>query len=190
MLVVSWNRFLCKFADWFAQSRWSNTWPCDATVAPTYVRFVVCIQLTTVVVSCSRWSRAWLPIWNFWSQVLKFRLFLTHLFLLIKKSQSKPGCLFYFFQYERLGSGNTLSEPHIHYKSLLTRVYDHAGCKEYCKDFTVALKMLDVLSMKQMYDSVFTGQVNASKNCNYIISMFLTSFNIYFCLVMHVSLCV
>jgi len=49
--------------------------------------------------------------------------------------------------------------------------------------------MFDVFNKKQIYDSVFTGQENASKNWNCIISMFLTSFNIYFCLVMHV-LCV
>jgi len=64
-----------------------------------------------------------------------------------------------------------------------------AGCKEYCKDFTVALKIFDVFNTKQQYNSVFTGKENASKNWNCILSMFLTSFNIYFCLVMHV-LCV
>jgi len=32
-----------------------------------------------------------------------------------------------------------------------------AGCKEYCKDFTVALKIIDVIDKKQMYDSVITG---------------------------------
>jgi len=63
------------------------------------------------------------------------------------------------------------------------RVYDHA----WGKDFTVALKMFDVFTKKQMYNSVFTGQENASKDRNCIISMFLTSFNIYFCLVLHVS---
>jgi len=41
----------------------------------------------TIVVSCSRWSRAGLPIWHFWSQILKFRLFWrTWLFLKIKNS--------------------------------------------------------------------------------------------------------
>jgi len=39
---------------------------------------------------------------------------------------------------------------------------------------------------KQMFDSVFTGKENASKNWNCILSMFLTSFNIYFSLVVHV----
>ena len=63
--------------------------------------------------------------------------FLTHLaFLKIKKSRENLD----FFQSEKLDSGKTLSELHIHYKSLLTRVYDHAGYKEYCKGFTVALK--------------------------------------------------
>jgi len=46
----------------------------------------------------------------------------------------------------------------MHYKSLLTGVYDHAGCKEYCKDCTVALQIFDVINKKQMYDSVFTGK--------------------------------
>jgi len=40
-----------------------------------------------------------------------------------------------------------------------------------------------------MYAVYLQGQENASKNWNCMISMFLTSFNIYFCLVMHV-LCV
>jgi len=79
-----------------------------------------------------------------------------------------------FFQSERLGCGKTLSELHIHYKSLLTGVYDHAECKEYCKDVTVALKILDVFNKKQMYDSVFTGKENASKNWNSILLMFIT----------------
>jgi len=29
-------------------------------------------------------------------------------------------------------------------------------CKEYCKDFTLALKIFDVFNKKQMYDNVFT----------------------------------
>jgi len=55
-----------------------------------------------------------------------------------------------FFQAKRLSSGKTFSELHIHHKYLLTRVYDHAGYKEYCKDFTVALKIIDVIYKKQM----------------------------------------
>ena len=37
-----------------------------------------------------------------------------------------------------------------------------------------------------MYDSVFTGKENASKNWNCISLMFLTSFNIYICVAMRV----
>jgi len=73
-----------------------------------------------------------------------------------------------------------LSELDIHYKSLLTRVYDHAGCKEYCKDFTVALKMLDVFNKKQMHVTVMMGKENAFEDWICITLMFLTSFNAYF----------
>jgi len=54
-----------------------------------------------------------------------------------------------FFQSERLGYGKTWSEVHIHYNSLMTRVYDHAWCTEYFKDFTVVLKMFDAFNRKQ-----------------------------------------
>jgi len=40
-----------------------------------------------------------------------------------------------------------------------------------------------------MYDSAFTGKEMAFNNWNCILSTFLTSFNICFCLVMHV-LCI
>jgi len=69
----------------------------------------------------------------------------------------------FFFQPERLGSGKILSELRIHYKSLLTRVYNHAGCSAYCKDFTVALKVIDVIDRKYMYDSVNTGNTMLHK---------------------------
>ena len=36
------------------------------------------------------------------------------------------------------------------------------------------------LRKKQKYDSVITWKENASKDCNCILSMFMTSFNIYF----------
>jgi len=55
-----------------------------------------------------------------------------------------------FFQSKRLISGKTLPELYIHYKSPLTRVYDHAGNKKYCKDFTVVLKVIDDIYKKQM----------------------------------------
>jgi len=69
-----------------------------------------------------------------------------------------------FFQSEKLDSCKTLSELHIHCKSLLTRVYDQAGCKEYCKGFTVALNMFDVFNKKKMYDHVITGKENPCKD--------------------------
>jgi len=40
-------------------------------------------------------------------------------------------------------------------------VYDHAWCKEYCKDFIVALTISDVFNKEQMYEcnySVITGK--------------------------------
>jgi len=77
-------------------------------------------------------------------------------FLEIKKPR-KIWLFLAYFQSDRLSSDKTLSELHIHYKSLVTRVYYHAGCTEYCKNFTVALKMIDVIDKKQMYDSVITG---------------------------------
>jgi len=40
--------------------------------------------------------------------------------------------------------------------------------------------MINVIDKKQMYDSVITAKENASKEWNCIMSMFLTSFNVYF----------
>jgi len=79
-----------------------------------------------------------------------------------------------------LGSAKTLSELHIHYKSLATRVYYHAECTDYCKNFIAALKMIHVFDKKQMHDSVITGKEYASNDWIGVISMFLTSFNVYF----------
>ena len=133
------------------------------------------------LVACSVANLAFLNL-NF-----EIQAFLTYLaFFENQKYQPKSG-FFYFFQSEKLGSGKTLSE--LRYKSFLTGVYDHAGCKEYCKDFTSALKIFSVFNKKQMYDTVLTGVKNASKNWNCILLMFLTRFVIYFCLVIHV-LCV
>jgi len=63
-----------------------------------------------------------------------------------------------------LGSGKTLSELHIHDKPFATRVYYHAGCTEYCKNFTAGLKMIYVIDKKQMHDSVITGKEYASRD--------------------------
>jgi len=62
--------------------------------------------------------------------------------------------------------------------------------KEYSKDFTVALKLIDVFNQKQMCNSVITGKENASKDWNCIISMFLTSFNICFVFVHARFMCI
>jgi len=83
-------------------------------------------------------------------------------------NQKKPDTLWLFldfFQSKRFGSGKTLSELHFHYESLLKGVYNHAGCTEYCKDFTVALKMINVIGKKKRYDIVISGKENAFKEC-------------------------
>ena len=74
---------------------------------------------------------------------------------------------------------NIVWATYIYYKSLLTRVYDHAECKEYCKDFTVALKLSMLLIRNKLWQCIY-GKENASKYWNCIISMFLASFNVYF----------
>jgi len=40
--------------------------------------------------------------------------------------------------------------------------------------------MINFIDKKRMYNSVIMGKENASKEWNYIIAMFLTSFNVYF----------
>jgi len=72
-----------------------------------------------------------------------------------------------------------LSELRIHCKFLQRRVYDRAGCKENCKDFTVSLTTFDVFNKTQMCVSVITEKHNASKDWNSVILMFLRSFIIY-----------
>jgi len=52
--------------------------------------------------------------------------------------------------------------------------------RKILQDFTHALKMIDFIDKKQMHDSVITGKVNAFKEWNCIVSMFLTSFNVWF----------
>ena len=90
---------------------------------------------------------------TFWSQIFQFRIFwCTWLFLKIKNTSQK--FVFSFYQSENHGLGKTLSEVHIVYKSLLTGVYDYAGCKEHCIGFTVALKGSNVFTNKKIHDSV------------------------------------
>jgi len=52
-------------------------------------------------------------------------------------------------------------------------------CTEYCKDFTVALKIISVIDKKQMHNSVNTGKENALM-IGIVLYRFLTSFNVYF----------
>ena len=80
------------------------------------------------------------------------------------KKTEKSDFFLAYFQSDRLGSGKTLSELHVRHKSLATNVYYHAGCTEYCKNFTDALQMIDVTDKKQMYDSVIMGNDYASKD--------------------------
>ena len=111
----------------------------------------------------------------------KILAFFEHLWLFLEIKKARQNLAFSgFLQSERLGSGKTLSELHIHYKSLLKRVYNHAGCTKYWKYFTVALKMIDGIDKKQTYHNVITGKENASKEWNCITSMFLTGFDVHF----------
>ena len=47
------------------------------------------------------------------------------------------------------------------------------GAQNIEKKITVALKIIDVVDKKQMYDSVITGKENASKEWNCIISYYI-----------------
>jgi len=58
--------------------------------------------------------------------------FFERLWLFWKSKKARKNLAFSgFLSVGRLGSGKTLSELHIHYKSLLKRVYNHAECAEY-----------------------------------------------------------
>jgi len=111
----------------------------------------------------------------------KIQAFLTHLaFFENQKYQSKSDFFFLiFFSLKGSALAKHSLELHIHYKSLVTGVYDHAGCKEYCKDFTVLLKNFDI---KTTVRQCICGERKCFKNWNCMLSMFLTSFNIYFSL--------
>jgi len=65
--------------------------------------------------------------------------FLAPLFFFLIKKPEKSGVFLAYFHSDRLGSGKTLSELYIHYKSLAMKVYYHAGCTEYCKTFTFSV---------------------------------------------------
>ena len=97
-------------------------------------------------------QKSGLLIQLFWSKVLEFWLFWKP--FAGKKNRQITG----FFHLERLDSGKTLSELHIHYKSFLMRVYEHAEYTESWKGLTVPLKIIDVIHKKQAYDSAITGK--------------------------------
>jgi len=58
--------------------------------------------------------------------------FFEHLWLFLQIKKARQNLAFSgIFQAARLGSGKTLSDLRIHNKSLLKRVYNHAGCLKY-----------------------------------------------------------
>ena len=137
----------------------------------------------TVVVSCSRWSRAGLPIWHVWSQILKFKLFLTQLaFFENQKFQSKSVFSFFFFFCLK---GLALAKYCLSCISIINIFWRESMARQGAKNIAKILllsKIFNAINKKQMYDSLFIGKENASKKWNCILSMFLTSFNIYICL--------
>jgi len=149
---------------------------CQDRAFSVYIKNVVCC--------------AGLSLWSFLKPDFEILTFLNTFGLFWKSKKARVNAAFSgFFQSERLGSGKTLPELHIHYKSLLKRDYNHAGCTKYRKHFTVAPKLIDVIDEKQMYHNVIMWKENVSKEWNCITSMFLTSLMSILCLVMHI-LCV
>ena len=73
--------------------------PCSVTVVQYLALWRNSYAYLIMVVSCSRWSRAWLPIWNFWSQISKFRLHFEALgfFWKSKEASQKLAVAFLFF---------------------------------------------------------------------------------------------
>jgi len=106
----------------------------------------------------------------FFKPYLKILAFFKRLWLFLEIKKARQNLA--FFSPKRLGSGKTLSELHIHHKSLLKRLYDHAECAKYRQKFTFALKNINVIDKKQMYDSVIIGKENASKEWNCIYRCF------------------
>jgi len=98
------------------------------------------------------------------------------LFLGNKKKPDKIWIFLAFFQSERLGSGKTLLELY----SLQISSERVCRLRRILKKIDFCPKIISVIDKKQMYDNVIMGKENASKEWNCIISMFLTSFNVYF----------
>jgi len=91
----------------------------------------------TIVVPCSRWSHAGLLIWHLWSQILKSCIFWK------SKNASQNLAfpfLFFFSRKSLVLTTHCLSCISIPISSDKGLQYDHAGCKDYCQDFSVAQK--------------------------------------------------
>ena len=104
------------------------------------------------------WQDWGLPICLFWSKILKLWL-LMHLAFF--ENQKKADNMWLFSGGKSWLWQNIVSAAYslqIFWRESIV----HAGCKEYCKDFTGALKMFDVFNKKQMYDSIIMGKENAS----------------------------
>jgi len=122
-----------------------------------------------------------LPIWLFWSQILKFGRFLIPLAFLEIKKPEKSGLFWLIFSRICLALAKHCLSC-IFITNLLRRgsiTTQGAGCTEYCKDFTVALKRIDAIDKKQMHDSVITGK-NMLLKIGLVLYRFVTSFNVCF----------
>jgi len=116
---------------------------CQDRAFSVYIKNVVCC--------------AGLSLWSFLKPDFEILTFLNTFGLFWKSKKARVNAAFSgFFQSERLGSGKTLPELHIHYKSLLKRDYNHAGCTKYQKHFTVVPKLIDVIDE------------NKCTQCNYV----------------------
>jgi len=87
----------------------------------------------------------------------EFLAFLTHLaFFRFQKNPDKIWVVLAFFSRNSMALANYCLSC-IFLTNLFWREYmTIAGCKEYCKDFTVALEMFDIFHKKQMHDNVIT----------------------------------
>jgi len=97
------------------------------------------LDCTTLVQVITKVCRCRVANWVFLKPDFKILAFLkTFGFFGNKKSQTKSG----FFQSERLGSGKTLSELHIHYKSLPKRVYNKSTTMQGAQNIENILLLL------------------------------------------------
>jgi len=112
-----------------------------------------------------RQRRARFPIWLFWRQILKFSLFLnTFGFFSGRKAWFWQNIVWAVYSLQISADGSL-------WPCSMHRILQRFYC---CP------KTIGVVDKKQMYNSVIRGKQNASKEWYCIISMFLTSFNVYF----------